>query len=152
MIYVSRFYVSLLNHEPYFYTSFLIQEPFPFRFFSISFLKRFDELATIQASYFNVSFLTQEITSSSRLFAISFPFRNDTNQSYRQDSRLSIRENGDEGGRWDLEEAYPSVFEDALESRRSLAVNVERQIAAARSKDGGSKRWRESFQPCARLT
>ena len=65
--------MSLLNYESYFYTSFLIQEPFPFRFFSISFLKRFDELATIQPSYFNVSFLTQEITSSSRSPSLLFP-------------------------------------------------------------------------------
>lgn len=113
---------------------------------------------TIRRTCHDSAFVFQRVVSDSRnhiIFSIVrhlSSFRNDTNQSYRQDSRLSIRENGDEGGRWDLEEAYPSVFEDALESRRSLAVNVERQIAAARSKDGGSKRWRESFQPCARLT
>lgn len=124
VIYVSHFYVSLLNHEPYFYTSFLIQEPFSFRLVTISFPKWID----INQTCHDLDLIFRR---SSRSLAISSSetIRHKRNLSrFAQAWRLSIRENG-----WAM---GSECFRDALESRRSLAVNVERQIPAARSKDG----------------
>lgn len=136
VIYVSHFYVSLLNHEPYFYTSFLIQEPFSFRLVTISFPKWID----INQTCHDLDLIFRHLLDPWRS---PLPKRFDINEIYRDSRRLDGYPSERMDGRWD-----PSVFE--MHSRVGdlwpWTWNDKYRRLDPRTVEVSSKRWRESFQ------